>query len=60
VGVRVGNKTWKCSRCGNELTIDNPPEVCPICEGLNTYYEIPESLPEKATERGPNEEGVIE
>ncbi len=40
MAIKIGNKTWKCSECGNIITADNPPLICPMCEAEDAYYAV--------------------
>lgn len=30
---------WKCSKCGNTVTADSPPEICPSCRDRCGYVD---------------------
>lgn len=31
---------WKCSRCGNTVTVDVPPDICPSCKERCEYVDV--------------------
>ncbi len=32
--------TWKCRNCGHEYVGEKAPEICPVCEHLQSYFEM--------------------
>ena len=38
--------TWKCSKCGNTLSKDVPPETCPSCGEKCEYVDVTCYIPE--------------
>lgn len=55
-------KSFECSECGNVIKADNPPDVCPVCEALDSYFETPEVVYGEPSEHesAHGEEGEIE
>jgi|GEM_PF-3745048 len=55
-------RSFECSECGNKLKADNPPNVCPECEALDSYFETPEEVYDEPSEHeeAEDEEGEIE
>ncbi len=37
---RDGDKIWKCANCGHISIGKNAPEVCPVCNHPQSYFEI--------------------
>lgn len=34
------SKTWRCRECGFEVHGKNAPEMCPVCDHPQAYYEV--------------------
>ncbi|HXY61609.1 MAG TPA: hypothetical protein VEJ22_01635 [Nitrospirota bacterium] len=37
---------WKCNKCGNAVTIDVPPDLCPSCKERCEYVDVTCYIPE--------------
>ena len=37
---RDGVKIWQCSNCGHIVIGKEAPEVCPVCDHPQAYFEI--------------------
>ena len=37
---KTGVHIWKCRNCGHVVVSENAPEVCPVCEHPQSYFEI--------------------
>jgi rubredoxin len=37
---------WKCVACGNTVTAEVPPELCPGCSGKCEYVDVTCYIPE--------------
>ena len=37
---RDGDRIWKCRNCGHIVVGKKAPEVCPVCEHPQAYFEI--------------------
>ena len=35
-----GDMVWQCSNCGHIVIGKNAPEVCPVCNHPQAYFEI--------------------
>ncbi|MDD2206940.1 MAG: rubrerythrin family protein [Aminobacterium sp.] len=40
VFVREDKKAWKCANCGHIYYGEKAPEVCPVCDHPQAYFEI--------------------
>ena len=40
VWVRTGARRWECRNCGHIYIGDKAPEVCPVCNHPQAYFEI--------------------
>jgi len=38
--------TWKCDKCGNTITVDRPPDICPSCKQKCEYVDVTCYIPE--------------
>jgi rubredoxin len=38
--------TWKCTKCGNTVSSDAPPETCPTCREQCEYVDVTCYIPE--------------
>ena len=38
--------TWKCNKCGNTVSADAPPELCPFCREKCEYVDVTCYIPE--------------
>jgi ABC-type ATPase with predicted acetyltransferase domain len=46
---------WKCNKCGNTVTIEVPPDLCPSCKNKCEYVDVTCYIPECG---GPDSENV--
>ena len=37
---KTGISVWKCRNCGNIIVAKSAPEVCPVCEHSQAYFEL--------------------
>ncbi|MDE6656507.1 MAG: rubrerythrin family protein, partial [Anaeroplasmataceae bacterium] len=37
---KTGLHIWKCRNCGHIVVSESAPEVCPVCEHPQSYFEI--------------------
>ena len=37
---KTGISVWKCRNCGNIVVAKSAPEVCPVCEHSQAYFEL--------------------
>ena len=37
---RDGDKIWKCRNCGHIVIGKSAPQICPVCEHAQSYFEI--------------------
>ncbi len=37
---KTSQVTWKCRNCGHEYVGEKAPEICPVCEHLQSYFEV--------------------
>jgi rubredoxin len=37
---------WKCNKCGNTVSADTPPEICPFCKEKCEYVDVTCYIPE--------------
>ena len=37
---RDGDRIWKCSNCGHIVIGPNAPEVCPVCDHPQAFFEL--------------------
>ena len=37
---REGDTIWKCRNCGHIVVGKKAPEVCPVCQHPQSYFEI--------------------
>ncbi|HYA86243.1 MAG TPA: hypothetical protein VEI57_04135 [Nitrospirota bacterium] len=37
---------WKCNKCGNTVTMDIPPDLCPSCKKKCEYLDVTCYIPE--------------
>ena len=37
---RDGDKIWQCSNCGHLVVGKKAPEVCPVCNHPQAYFQI--------------------
>ena len=37
---KTGISVWKCRNCGNIVLAKSAPEVCPVCEHSQAYFEL--------------------
>jgi ABC-type ATPase with predicted acetyltransferase domain len=37
---------WKCNKCGNTISADSPPEICPFCREKCEYVDVTCYIPE--------------
>ena len=37
---REGDTMWKCRNCGHLVFGKTAPEVCPVCEHAQSYFEV--------------------
>ena len=37
---KTGLHIWKCKNCGHIVVSESAPEVCPVCEHPQSYFEI--------------------
>jgi len=37
---------WKCNKCGNTVTRDIPPDLCPSCNEKCEYVDVTCYIPE--------------
>jgi rubredoxin len=37
---------WKCNNCGNTVTTDVPPDLCPSCSQKCEYVDVTCYIPE--------------
>ena len=37
---RDGDQIWKCRNCGHIVVGKKAPEVCPVCEHPQAYFEL--------------------
>ena len=37
---RDGDRIWKCRNCGHIVVGPNAPEICPVCNHPQSYFEI--------------------
>ena len=35
-------KVWECRNCGHQVSGTNAPEVCPVCNHPQSYFEVHE------------------
>lgn len=33
-------KVWECRNCGHQVTGDKAPDVCPVCNHPQSYFEV--------------------
>jgi rubrerythrin len=33
-------KVWECRNCGHQMVGDKAPEVCPVCNHPQSYFEV--------------------
>lgn len=36
-------KVWECRNCGHQLTSTDAPDVCPVCNHPQSYFEVHEA-----------------
>ena len=37
---RDGDRIWKCRNCGHLVVGKNAPKICPVCNHLQSYFEL--------------------
>ena len=37
---KEGDTIWQCSNCGHVVIGKNAPEVCPVCEHPQAFFEV--------------------
>ena len=37
---REGDRIWQCRNCGHILIGQNAPEICPVCDHPQSYFEL--------------------
>ena len=37
---REEKKVWECRNCGNRIDANKAPDVCPVCDHPQAYYQI--------------------
>ena len=37
---------WKCNKCGNTISADSPPDLCPSCKEKCEYVDVTCYIPE--------------
>jgi rubrerythrin len=40
VFAKEEQKTWECRNCGHQMVGDKAPEVCPVCNHPQSYFEV--------------------
>ena len=40
VFAKPEEKTWECRNCGHILTGKNAPDICPVCDHPQSYFEV--------------------
>lgn len=40
VFAKEEQKVWECRNCGHQITETEAPDVCPVCNHPQSYFEI--------------------